>query len=397
MSALTYAYHAVDNHGSRCKGTATATSEAEAYRRVAAMGLIPLTIKPVTLGRARKIKLKEIAHFTSQLGVLIGARISISDGLVAIGDQEPDPRLRAVIMDVASRIESGQSLADSMDAHRTVFGSMYIETIRAAEKSGSLVKVLEYLAESLDRSQETAAQVKGALMYPACAIGAMTVGVTFLVGYIVPKFAAMYESRGVELPLITQYLQHLGLSVRNFWWLYLMVIVAAVFGIRAMWKTPAGQQRIDRFLHRIPAIKSVLVGLSVSRFARVFGISLGAGLGLIEAIELAGRASGRPMLIAEVNHMATGIRSGSQLTQVLSACTYLPSFAKRMLSAGQHSGELPQMCTLVAKHFERETSYTTKNLATIIEPILVIGIALIVLIVALAIFLPMWNMVNLVK
>ena len=397
MSTLTYAYSAVDNGGTKRKGTATAANEADAYRRVAAMGLIPLTIKPVKLGAARKIKLKEIAHFTSQLGVLIGARISISDGLVAIGDQEPDPRLRAVIMDVASRIESGHSLADSMDAHRTVFGAMYIETIRAAEKGGNLVKVLEYLAECLERSQETASQVKAALMYPACVIGALSLGVTFLIGYVVPKFAAMYESRGVQLPAVTQYLQYLGLSVRDFWWVYGLVFAGAAFGIRSLWKTDSGKQRVDRWLHRIPAIKGVLVGLSVARFARVLGVSLGSGLGLIESLELAGRSSGRPMLIADVQQMATQVRSGGQLSQVLKTCAYLPSFAKRMLAAGEISAELPQMCTLVAKHYERETTYTTKNLATIIEPIMIVGIALVVLVVALAIFLPMWNMVNLVK
>lgn len=161
MSTLIFEYRAIDKAGVKRKGSASANTEQEAYRRISALGLIPLSIRPAKLTSGRRIKIREISHFTSQLGTLIGARVSISDGLVAIGEQEPDPRLRAVIMDVAGRIEAGEQLADAMAAHKVVFGDTYIETLRAAERTGNLVKVLEYLSEMLERTQETTAQVKG--------------------------------------------------------------------------------------------------------------------------------------------------------------------------------------------------------------------------------------------
>ncbi|MGQ0627518.1 MAG: type II secretion system F family protein [Phycisphaerales bacterium] len=396
MSTLTFEFRAVDKAGTRRRGSTAAHDETDAYRRVTALGLIPLSIRPAKLARARRIKLKEIAHFTSQLGVLIGARVSIGESLIAVGEMEPDPTLRAIIMDVAARIESGENLADALGAHRAVFGDTYIETIRAAEKTGNLVKVMEYLSEMLERSQETAAQVKGAIMYPACVLTVMAIGVTFLVGYVVPKFTAMYESRGVQLPGITQFLQNVGLSVQHYWWAYGLLIGGSIFGLRRAWRTPSGRSAIDRFLHKVPAIRGVLKGLAISRFSRVLGVSLGSGLGLIESLELSGRASGRPMLLDDVQCMVRQVRSGGRLTEVLNGCTYLTPFCKRMMSAGEQSAELPRMCLLVAKHYDRETAHTTKNLSTIIEPIMIVGIALIVLIVALAIFLPMWNMVNLV-
>ncbi len=399
MSALTFDYRAVDKGGAKHKGTAVAATEAEAFRQVAARGLIPVSITPAAhqVARSARFNLRDIAHFTAQLAVLVGARVPISDGLLSIAEQEPDPRLAKVIKDLAARIEAGSPLAEAMSAHAGVFGDVYVETIRAAERSGNLVKVLESVSEMLERAQEINHQVKAALMYPLCVVGVLILGLAFLLGFVVPRFGEMFQSRGVELPALTEALMIIGNSLKQWWFAYAGAVVAGVVGVRRAWRTPGGRLWLDRVFHRIPAVRDVLVGLAIGRLTRVLGISLGSGLGLIESLELAGKATGRPILMNDVDRMIRQVRSGGRLSEALVGCNYLTPFTKRMMNAGENSGELPKMCTLIARHYDRESMYLAKNLATAIEPVMIVMIAGAVLVVALAIFMPMWSMGSLIK
>lgn len=417
MSTLTFEYHAVDQGGRRSTGTAVGASEAEVFRKLKTKGLTPLRLRaseaasagepstvagtaaaaPGPRARRRAIKTKDLAHFTAQLGVLVQARIPIADGLQSIAEQETDLRLKAVITDIARRIEAGESLANAMDAHRAVWGEVYIQTIRAAEKSGNLTKVLDHLSEMLERSEETRRQVKNALTYPACVAGVMVIGVFFLLGFVIPRFAKMFASRGVELPLLTQVMMGAGSFVQAYWWLIIAAAVAAVFAVRRVASTPAGNAWLDAVLYRVPVVGRMLTGLAISRFAHVMGLSLSSGLGLLDSLDLAGRAAARPMLQAEVQRMSAEVRGGRRLTAAMDSSTYFTPFCRRMFSAGETSGELPRMCSIVARQYDRETSQLSKSLATLIEPIMIVSIAGIVLVVALSIFLPMWEMVNLVK
>jgi type II secretory pathway component PulF len=396
MSTLTYEYRAVDAGGGKRTGTLQGKTEQEIYRQLTSMGLTPLTIRAAA-GKVRghKVKLRQLAQFTGQLSVLVSARISISEGLYSIGEQETEPGLKAVIQDLSSRVAAGETIADSLTHHPRVFDEIYIETVRSAERSGTLPKALEFLATMLERTEETRRQIKGALMYPLCVICALSLGVAFLLAYVVPKFANMFASRGVELPIFTKILQGFGMSMQDYWWAYLGLIVGSVFCIRAAWKNKTGRQVIDRLLHKVPYIRSILIGLALQRFSQVLGVSIQSGLGLIESLELAGRSAGRPMLNADIEILAKQVRTGGRLSECLPKCAYLTPFTKRMMMAGENSAELPRMCQVISRHYEREASHLTKNISTVIEPVLVVLIAGVVMMVALAIFLPMWNMVQL--
>lgn len=404
MSATAFEYRAVDRAGQRTAGVERAASEREAYRQLSAKGLTPVSLREArdaggvtgARGRGGRIPLKELAHFTAQLGMMLDARIQLSDGLLAIAEQESDARLRAVILDIAGRMQSGQTLADAMGGHSRLFGEVYIACLRAAEQTGTLSGALELLAQMLERQQELRQRVVGALMYPMCVVAMLIVAVGFLVGYVVPKFAKMFATRGVELPLITRMLADAGESVQGYWYLYLGVIVGGGFGLMKAWRTPGGRRVLEAGLHRVPKIGGVLQGLAVARFSRVLGLCLGSGLGLIDSLELAGRAGGRAALRADVQKLMTQVRVGGRLTEVMSGCPYMPGFARRMFAAGEATAELPKMCVLVARHYERESEYTAKNLSTLIEPLLIVAITGVVLVVALAIFLPMWDMAKLV-
>lgn len=398
-ATLSFQYKALDGRGASRRGNIVAATAQEAYRKIAAMGLTPLAIEQARPGSSRggRIKPRDIAHFTSQLATLMGARIPIGSGLLSIAEQERDPKLRALITDVAGRIESGEPMAVALSAHERAFGTVYIETVRAAEKSGTVIKVLDHLSEMLEKEAETRRQVKGAFMYPMCVLFVLVVGVTFLIGFVIPKFSVMFASRGVDLPAITKVLIVLGDSVRGWWWAYLAALIGAVMGVRRAWGTPGGRRVLDGLLHRVPVLRDLLQGLALSRFSRVLGLTLASGLPLTDCLVLAGRTGGRPGLERDVGSLVDQVRRGGRLTDALPACPYFSPFAKRMLSVGEESAELPKMCGVVAMHYERETTHLSKNVAALIEPIMIVLIAGVVLVVALAIFLPMWDMVNLVK
>ena len=398
MTQFAFQYQAIDRTGTRIKGVLRAENQSEAYRQVRAAGMQPLRISSVRSrsGRRKKITLKDISHLTYQFAVLMEARIAIVDGFRSIAEQENNSRLRAVIMEVAKHIEAGNSITTALSPHREVFGDMYIELVRSAEATGNMTSMLGSLAEMLDRQYEMNKNIKGALMYPACVIGALTLAVTFLTMFVVPKFATMFASRGVELPIPTQILIGLSDVLRGYWY----VIIGGLFGgailLKRACRKPATRRKLDTWLHSVPFLRDVLRGLAISRFAHVLGLSLRSGVSMLEALEMAGAASGRPLMIADTEKMRGQVNQGGKLSDVLLTCTYLPPFTKRMLSAGEEAAELPKMCSIVARHYDREVAHLAKNVATVVEPILIVGLAGIVLVIALAIFLPMWNMAALI-
>lgn len=398
MSTVSYQYTAVDRRGARCRGVARAASEVDAFRQIAAAGLTPVKIKVAKAARhGRGVGLKDIAHFTYQLGVLIGARVPIGEGLRSIAEQEAPGKFKDVITQIGARIEAGGRIADAMGEHSDLFGDLYVQTVRAAEESGNMVRVLEYLSEMLERTLETRQQLRHALMYPICVISTLALAVTFLIGFVIPKFARMFAQKNVELPIFTRILMWVGESVQGYWWAYLILLIGSVVAIRHTWRSEKGRWHMERTLHRVPFLKDILIGVAVSRFARVFGLCLSSGLGLIDSVMMAGKASARPMLMQDAERIADQVRTGGRISTVLVACEYIPAFAKRMLISGEESAELTKMCSVIARHYERDTTGLTKNMATIIEPVMIVLIAGVVLIVALAIFLPMWNMVSLMQ
>lgn len=401
MMTATFEYAAIDKAGSRRRGVVSAATKAEAFRKVAGLGLTPLTLKPATarlatrLGSSR-IKSKDLANFTYQLGVLVSARITISEGLQNVAQQETNPKLKLIVIDLAKRIQAGEQLAAAMDAHKGALGEVYVETIRAAEKSGNLSKVLEHLTDMLENGQEQSRMVRSALMYPICVVTVLGLAVLFMCGFVVPKFAKMFQGKSLKLPLATEILMGFGLSLQNYWWAYLIGIAGVGVGLRFAWIRPDGRAAIDRMAHHVPYLKSILIGSTISRFSRIFAISLQSGLGLIDSLELAGKAAGRPMLARDVQKMVSQVRSGGRLIDVLAGCQYLTPFTKRMLTAGEQSAEIPKMCAVVSRHYDRETGHLAKNLSTVIEPVLIVSIAGVVLLIALAVFLPMWDMAKIV-
>ncbi|GAB4548472.1 MAG: type II secretion system F family protein [Phycisphaerales bacterium] len=402
MSTHTFQYAAIDANGSIVKGSIKADDRQSAFRALGQRGLKPtkLTGKGglgARTKRSGRVSRKDVARFVHQLSVLLSARLPVTDCLTSIAEQETNARLKSIALSIASSVEAGGSLTDAFAQHERVFGRVIVETVRAAEKSGNLISVLETLGEMIEDEGEMTRAVRGALIYPACVLFAIVCAVTFLLMGVVPRFATMFQERGVDLPPITVGMMAVGNSLRAFWWAYLGGIVATLVVGHRVWRSARGRLVIDRWLHLVPRLRSVLVGLGVARFSGVFGVCLRSGLPLMESLSLGARASGRPLLERDIEAMIDRIKQGGRMSDVLPSCAYLPPFVRQLLRAGEESAQLPKMCALIARTHTRETKHTASSVAKVIEPVTVMGLTLVVLVIALGIFMPMWDMASIVS
>ncbi|MFG0331085.1 MAG: type II secretion system F family protein [Phycisphaerales bacterium] len=402
MSALTFEFRALTPDGSMHHGITQADSCEDAYRRIAASGMKPVKIAQASRRRTArmsrsKITRREISQFTFQFAVMIEARIPISEGLRSIAVEEQNPAFRRVIEEVATSIGAGSTITEALTPHRHVFGDVYVEMIRSAEQSGNLVKILQYLADLLERDIDRQASLRSALMYPSCVLTALAAAVVVVMLVVMPRFVRMFEAQGVNLPMPTRVLLGMTQIFNSYWWVFALLLAVAIGAVLRLRRTDNGRRVLDRLLHRIPVIRSALQAAALARFAHVFGISLDSGLSLIDCLDMSGRASGRAMMREDARRMAAHVSEGGNLAEALTKCPYVTGFTRRLLSAGEQSAEMSSTCRIIARHYDRELKYLTKNMATLIEPFVVVAMAGVVLFVALSIFLPMWNMMSLMQ
>lgn len=396
----TFQYIALDADGRRCSGSVEAPTEAEAVRRLAAGGISPIRIRERTSRvrmpslRGERITQRDISALTREISVLVEANIPIARGLHSVAEHEKNARLRDMVTDIATMIESGERLTSAFGKYQNVFGEIYIESIRAAEQSGTLASVTEHLADMLERSIETREQVRRALTYPAIVIIFVSLAISVIVLFVVPRFALIFESNGVELPLSTRVIRAVGESAKDWWWAYGASVVAAVYLFKRQWRSSAGRMRIEKVMLKTPYLGTMLTAVATARFSRVLSIALGSGIEVIESIWIAGRATGRPVFVAECERLCDRMRAGESLAAVLNSSEQLPNFARRLLGAGKDSKELAGAGRIIARHYDRIAEHLSKNVNTVIEPMITIAIAAIVLVIALSVFLPMWQMIS---
>ncbi|HCT46344.1 MAG: hypothetical protein CMJ35_10755 [Phycisphaerae bacterium] len=401
MSTISYKYQAVDGGGARRTGRIDARNEQTAFQMLIDQGLTPLTVKQSTIKGAlfknHRISQLEIATLTREMSVLVEASIPISRGLHSISEHEKNPALRDMIYDIATMIESGEKITVAFSKYEHVFGGVYIETLKSAEKTGQIGPVTSHLADMLERGIETTQQIKRALMYPIIVICFVVLALSVIVIFVVPKFATIFETNGVELPLSTRIIRIMGVSIVTYWWVYLGVIFASVISLIKAWKNETGRLNIERFLHKLPYVGQMLTAVTTARFSRVMSIGLESGIEVIEAIEIAGSATGRPVFQLECVRLCDRMRSGEALGDVINSAHGLPSFARRLFGSGNDSKELARAGNIIARHYDRLSDHLAKNVNTIVEPMITIAMAGIVLLVALSVFLPMWQMISINK
>ncbi|MEM9065664.1 MAG: type II secretion system F family protein [Planctomycetota bacterium] len=401
MSPTTFLYKATDRSGRERKGKIGAPNEAEAVRRLHRAGFEVAELRveggKSLAGRGRaggRISSEQIAGLARELSVLLEAGIPLGRGLAAIADNEPNEALRTVVRQVAASVEAGQPLTDALGAHRHAFSDVFIETVRSAERSGELRASMLHLADLLERQIVVQQQLRKALTYPVIVLAVVAIAMAVIIVFVVPRFAQTFASQGIDLPLATVILRDFGASVRAHWWAYATGLFLCVLGFRTWVGSSGGRLTFERIMLRTPYLRAIIEATTAARFVRVLGVALGAGVEIVDAVEMAGRATGRPLFVAETRRMASGLRTGKSIGEILQGNPLLPGFARRMLGAGKDSAELSKTCAVIARHYDRQSDHLTSNVTTIIEPVLTVLMAAVVLVIALSVFLPMWSVIG---
>ena len=403
-----------DSSGRLVKRTVESGSERDAIRLLEQDGLFPIEVRPVQpeavesapsprasrapAGRVdRRIKRKELLQFTLQLSSSLNAGVPLLVALGAIARQTTNESFRAVLGQMVDDLEGGASLSETMLRHPRTFSEVYSSTVAAGEQSGSLTQVLDQLSEYVEVEIEVGADVRAALLYPAIVVLTLGLAITALVLFVIPRFAHFYSSFGSELPLPTRLLIAISTGAVKYFPLLALGGAALGYALVRFFRTPKGRRVLDRCLLRVPVVRLVISTINTLQVAQMIGLFTEAGVPIVQGLRTVARTTSSTRISEQLEGVAEDVSTGRTLAESMEARDCLPPTARQMLASGESTGSLEGSCFAVAKYFKKELHYLTKNLATLIEPLLTLGLAVIVLFVARAVFLPMWDMVRVVK
>ncbi len=399
-----FEYKAIKPDGSEVTEVMEAKDSDAVTRYLDKLGYLPLKIKQSGGGlnlklfsNRRKVKDGEIIIFTRQLVTLLRAGVPLLSCLDALVEQADSEGLKEIIEKIYVDIESGLSLSDAIKRHPKEFSELYINSIRAGEMGGALDKVLERLVELMEHEQETNARIKSAMRYPIIVVVTLVLAFVALMMLVVPNFIDLFTKMKIELPLPTRLLIGFHYVLSNYWYLVIAGLSAGAFGFFKYIKTEKGAFRWDQFMITVPIFGDLNLKTAMSRFTRMFETLNSSGLPILQTLEITSKTVGNIVIGKEIEKAAAGVLQGAGLAGPLAEGKIFPPMVIRMIAIGEQSGSLDTMLLNVSKHYDTEVEYAVKNLTGMIEPVLTVGVGVIVLFLALAIFLPMWSLTTLAQ
>lgn len=400
-----FQYQARDSGGQLIKGKMEAVDQNAIMTLLGAQNLIPIKVEQVRSQVSlkslmafeitpKKVKAEDMIMFCRQMYTLSKAGVPILSSLTRLAQTTRSKLLATTLNGVAEKITSGQTLAQAVQKYPKVFKKIFVALVDAGEQSGQLELAFEELANYHDLEQQTKRRIKSATRYPTMVIIAIIIAIGVVNFFVVPAFADMFNSFGSELPLVTRILFGMSNWMLDNWYILLAVVIAAVIGIRYTLKTPQGRLTWDRYKLKLPLIGSIIHRIIMARFARVFTMMLKSGVPMVAGIQLIAKTVDNTYVEQKMLAMKEGLEKGESLTKCVTDSGLFSPIALQMIAVGEDSGSIDNMLTEVAEFYEREVDYDLKKLGDAIEPILLVVIGIMVLILALAVFLPMWDMTS---
>ena len=397
-----FAYSAIDNTGAVVEGISKADTIAEARASLVAQELFPtkLAEKRGMLQfeiTKEKVKKKELMHFTRQLAVFVRAGIPITSALETIGDETQDTALRRAITAMIEELRNGGTLSAASAKHPQVFPNYYVGILQSAELTGRLDETLDSLAAYLNREIETRAKVVNALSYPAVVMVMAVVTVIILAGYVLPKFKPLFTELNADLPLPTRML--LGVASLFSTYIYVpgLVITAVIGAVVWMLKSEKGRRVKDRLVLRIPVIKGIIEYAILERFCRILGAMVRAGVPLPDGMKTTTEATANTVYRERLDVARDEMMRGAGFSAPLAATELFPGAAKQMFKVGEETGTLDEQLAAASEYFDTELEVRIKRFTTMFEPIMIIGVGLMVGFVAVALVSAMYGVLGGVK
>jgi type IV pilus assembly protein PilC len=403
-----YAYKGRDAAGKIVKGKVDATSEAAVATRLRTMGLSPVEItaapdgtglsKEITIpGFSKGVSLKDLAIMSRQMSTMTSAGLSLMKTLTILAEQTDSKPLAKILVTVRDDVETGSSLSDAMRKHDRDFPPIMINMVRAGETGGFLDSALQTIATNFEKETELRNKIKSAMTYPVVVVGMVVLAVAGMLIFIVPVFKKMFEGLGGSLPLPTQILVTLS---EQMIWLGPLLVVAAIFG-SVWWRKNKHTEAVRKFLDplklKMPVFGALMTKLAVARFSRNFSDMIGAGVPILQALQIVGETSGNYVIEEALKKVADSVRQGKSIAAPLSEEAVFPPMVIQMVAVGEDSGALQQMLSKIADFYDQEVATMTDGLTALIEPLLIAFLGIVVGGMIVALYLPIFNIATVMK
>lgn len=380
-------------------GDIQAESEYAAGRLLISQGLSPQKVKEEKKGGflsrfTEKVSAKQRIIFTRQFATLIGAGLPLSDSLQMVAEQTQDKPTKAMIEDILAQVEGGKTLYEAFSKYPDVFNRLYLSLVAAGEASGTLDQSLKRLADQQEKDANMMSKIRGALTYPAIVLLVIIVVIVFMMVAVVPEVEKLYQDMGKEVPVMTQILIGASNFVMDFWWLILVLLVIVVWFVSQFRKTAVGQRWGAIIKLNVPFFKGLFQRLYNARFARTAQMLLSAGVPMLEAIHISSEAMNNVILEKEMEEVAEMVRSGKPLSAGLKGKDYILPLLPQMAATGEQSGKIDDMLGKAAKVYEDELDERVAALSTMIEPILMVALALVAGGIVGAVLMPIYQLVG---
>jgi type IV pilus assembly protein PilC len=399
-----YTYEAINAQGLRQRGQIHAADVGSARDQLRARGLLAQTLREESAsgeggsGRFKKVKPRSLQVFSRQLATMIEAGVSVVSAFMTLEQQTDDKYLREVIAEVRSDVEAGMVLSKAFARHPKVFNRLFVAMIEAGESSGTLDSVLDRIAIQIEKDSALRRRVKSAMIYPLVVISFAALVLVFMLMFIIPVFQKVFDDLGGDLPKPTQILINVSYALRHYWFIIFPAIGGIVYGFMRWKKSESGRPIWDRFKLRIPMkVGDVVQKIALARFSRTLSSLVTAGVDIIRALEITAATAGNWVIERSVDNVRIRVQEGLPISEPLASDPAFPPMVSQMVKIGEETGELDKMLGKVADFYEDEVETSIQSLTSIIEPILMIGVGIMVGTVVISMYLPMFKMLQLVK
>jgi MSHA biogenesis protein MshG len=349
------------------------------------------------LAASTRITLTDLSLFSRQMYTLLKAGVPIMQALRGLRDSTQNPALAKVIIGIGESLDTGLDLTSAMRRHPQVFSPLYVNMVQVGETTGSLQEVFLQLAIYLEREKDTRDRIKSATRYPIFVVIAIVIAMFIINMFVIPTFARVFAGFKIELPLATKMLIASSNFTVAYWPAILITFIVGVFALRYYVRTPEGRYRWHKMKLGIPVVGKVIYKATLGRFARALAVMMKAGVPLVQGMTVISRAVDNDYISDRIVQMRDGVERGETIARTAAATGMFPPLVIQMISVGEDTGAVDELMFNVADYYEREVDYDITNLSTALQPILITFLSIMVFILALGVFLPMWDLVQMAR
>jgi type IV pilus assembly protein PilC len=343
------------------------------------------------------IKTRDVVIFTRQFSTMINSGLPLVQALTILAEQTDNKALAEVTKKVVFDVESGNTVADALSKHPRAFTNLYVNMVAAGEAGGILDTILLRLATFLEKNDALVRKVKGAMIYPAVIMSVAAIAVVVLLIFVIPVFAGMFASAGQALPLPTRIVIGASGFLRSYWWVIGAIVITGGYMGKKYYATPSGKLVIDRLMLRMPVLGDVLRKSAVSRFTRTLGTLISSGVSILEGLEITAKTAGNRVIQDAIMQSRSSIAGGDTIAQPLQKSKVFPPMVISMIAVGEQTGGLDEMLSKIADFYDEEVDAAVSNLLSLLEPIMIVFLGVVVGGMVVAMYLPIFDMVNAVQ